>query len=552
MKLGNIDPQVSIDYDTTEKIFEHTVTTADTNAKLLSLFNPSSVLDQDELLTSGGLPLGAVGNEYGDQSFQQTGAGECPRVDVELKISAGSPTGDVNVYIYSDSGGDPDTLLATSDTTLDASTVTGSFASYTFLFSSAAILTTSTTYHLVIAYPDGDASNHLHFAATTGNPYANGVYQRSADNSTWTYYDGNNTYDIGFRTYVSKAGTADTGQTITFVGTAQIDTAQYKIGTSSLLLDGNSDYVTVPDSADWDFGTGDFTFDTWVRFANVGDRQCILDISTRQIEIDLFPGGTDYLSVYLMNGAASTFAWSPSVDTWYHVALTRSGTNLKAFIDGTQIGSTVTNSTDITGGSGVLALGRENGGNWYFNGNIDAARITKGTALWTANFTPPTTPNDYVTATSISIFGLEGDTDEVYELDCNIVNGYSGAILVGVRPNNDTTDANYGFQQLYGGSTTIAAQRGTSNPGIYIASISTIDYYSQGKMIIYAKSGYVRTALNKHSTSIAGTTVTYIHMFGSSWNNSGDEITSLNVVSNQTGGLGIGSVISLYRKVSAA
>ena len=137
-------------------------------------------------------------------------------------------------------------------------------------------------------------------------------------------------------------------------------------------------------------------------------------------------------------------------------------------------------------------------------------------------------------------------------MDCNIINGYSGAILVGVRPNNDTTNANYGFQQLYGGSTTIAAQRGTSNPGIYIASISTVDYYSQGRMILYAKSGYIRTALNEHSTSVAGTTVTYIQTFGSSWNNTADEITSLTVVSNQTGGLGIGSVISLYRKVSAA
>ena len=51
----------------------------------------------------------------------------------------------------------------------------------------------------------------------------------------------------------------------TFGGTAQLDTAQKEFGTAALLLDGNSDYVTYPDSDDWSFGTGDFTIDFWIR-----------------------------------------------------------------------------------------------------------------------------------------------------------------------------------------------------------------------------------------------------------------------------------------------
>lgn len=60
--------------------------------------------------------------------------------------------------------------------------------------------------------------------------------------------------------------TAESGQTVTFAGTAQLDTDQKEFGASSLLLDGNSDYVTVPDATTWDFGTGNFTIDFWVRF----------------------------------------------------------------------------------------------------------------------------------------------------------------------------------------------------------------------------------------------------------------------------------------------
>ncbi|HPC33867.1 MAG TPA: hypothetical protein PL061_13005, partial [Syntrophales bacterium] len=51
----------------------------------------------------------------------------------------------------------------------------------------------------------------------------------------------------------------------TFYGNAQIDTAQKPFGTGSLLLDGSGDYIGTVDSPDFDFGTGDFTIDFWVR-----------------------------------------------------------------------------------------------------------------------------------------------------------------------------------------------------------------------------------------------------------------------------------------------
>ena len=62
--------------------------------------------------------------------------------------------------------------------------------------------------------------------------------------------------------------TDESGKTWTPAGTAQIDTAQYK-WTSSLLLDGNSDYISTPDHDDFNVGSGDFTIDFWVRFNSV-------------------------------------------------------------------------------------------------------------------------------------------------------------------------------------------------------------------------------------------------------------------------------------------
>ena len=99
---------------------------------------------------------------------------------------------------------------------------------------------------------------------------------------------------------------------------------------------------------------------------------------------------THNLRFFINTSQIFTGSWTPAVDTFFHVALTRSGTDIRAFIDGVQIGGTVTNSQDISGSASALELGRLTGGTQTVNGSIGAVRITKGVARYTANFTPTT------------------------------------------------------------------------------------------------------------------------------------------------------------------
>lgn len=154
------------------------------------------------------------------------------------------------------------------------------------------------------------------------------------------------------------------------------------------------------------------------------------------------------------------------------------------------------------------------------------------------------------TATSsVTFSSLNGNTDEIYEIRARIVNNFAGGTNTYILPNNDT-GTSYGYQYVYGTNTTTSAGRSTAASGIYLAQNAATNDLSQGSGFLYAKSGYVRTHINNHSLGAATTTITGLMMFGNCWNNTADNITSLVIVSNQASGLGVGSVIELYRKVT--
>jgi hypothetical protein len=196
--------------------------------------------------------------------------------------------------------------------------------------------------------------------------------------------------------------TAETGQTVTFVGTAQLDTAQKKFGSSSLLLDGNSDYVTVPDSDDFYFGTGDFTISFFVNFQALltqqeiinqyqdANNQWILNISnTNRLRLTFVFGSVVIADYY------TTSPISITTGTFYHIEVVRSGSNCYMFVNGVSQALTINSgysfeTKDVGNVAAVLTIGVCNGTK-FLNGYIDELKISKGIARHTENFTPPTT-----------------------------------------------------------------------------------------------------------------------------------------------------------------
>jgi hypothetical protein len=173
------------------------------------------------------------------------------------------------------------------------------------------------------------------------------------------------------------------------VGNAQVSTVQSKFGGSSILFDGAGDYLYVPSSINYGYGTGNFTIEFWLYLNSTGLQTIVSHLSSNpQVKPHIYYSGGVRLYV---NGADVITGGTVTISTWTHIALSRSATSTKLFINGTQSGSTYTDSNNygtssplIIGDYGVPATGSN-----MLNGYIDDLRITKF-ARYTANFTAPT------------------------------------------------------------------------------------------------------------------------------------------------------------------
>ena len=168
----------------------------------------------------------------------------------------------------------------------------------------------------------------------------------------------------------------------------------------------NNQYLSIPASSSFEF-TGDFTVECWVNFKNVS--------GVYQSFLGHYTSGTPWLLQLLTNGqlrltgayGADISSSILSVNKWYHIALVRSGTAancLKIYVNGiasgqATISGTIGSSTkEFTIGSGPQG---GNGGNDRFNGLISNVRVVKGTAMYTSNFTPPTSRFSAVAGTTL-------------------------------------------------------------------------------------------------------------------------------------------------------
>ena len=154
--------------------------------------------------------------------------------------------------------------------------------------------------------------------------------------------------------------------------------------------------LSVANDIDFRLRTGDFTIE-WFQY------QQALNLYPRVFSIGSYPSqsiaqsiesGNNALYAWISGANLMTNTFSSNLGKWTHVAFCRQGTNFYCFVNGVQVGSTLTNSTDFNNTTDVVRIGNESAMSTdaAFNGYITNFRWTKGQALYTANFSVPTRP----------------------------------------------------------------------------------------------------------------------------------------------------------------
>jgi hypothetical protein len=172
--------------------------------------------------------------------------------------------------------------------------------------------------------------------------------------------------------------------------------------------------LVVATNAVFTYATGDFTMECWVRFNTVGTQQFIIDQRNSATATAIIP--TIYLDstnviIYYVNGAVRITGTQPIVaNTWYHVAVARSSTSTKLFVNGTQDGSTYSDSNSYAASRVVVGTNAASAAN-YLNGYATNVRLVKGTAVYTANFTPSSIPLTAIANTSLLLVNNAGFQD---------------------------------------------------------------------------------------------------------------------------------------------
>ena len=176
---------------------------------------------------------------------------------------------------------------------------------------------------------------------------------------------------------------------MTFNGDTKLSITQKKFGATSLYSAG-SGYVVIPQSVDFDFGSGPFTIECWIQLTTTSGFQIIASNAG-----DNMAGGWG-LAVYVAGGGIRwannsvlyDFSWSPSAGPWYHIAVVFDGSLLKIYVDGSSLSDGVSYSSTYSSVNNLWLFGRPGDGYYGFYGWIDELRISKGIARYTGPFVP--------------------------------------------------------------------------------------------------------------------------------------------------------------------
>jgi hypothetical protein len=292
-------------------------------------------------------------------------------------------------------------------------------------------------------------------------------------------------------------------------------------------FNGSSDYLSIADNTAFNFGTGDATVEFWFNSPsqNANNYPGIISGATyntagsASIRFDN-TGNKGKIFMYINGGgdpvivSASTVAYG----TWNHVAFVRQSTSLKLYLNGNlDATATISGSLGWYFSAGGLRIGRGfdiDTTNAYFLGTVSNVRLVKGVAVYTGNFTVPTSALSATQSAGTNISAITGTATSLLTcqsnrfIDNSVANAGSGFAITAngtpkvqafqpFSPTASYTAAAYGGSGYFNGSTDYLSL--ADNTAL---QLGTGDFTIEGWFYI---SGATSTAYNLISKGTAST-----------------------------------------------
>lgn len=171
------------------------------------------------------------------------------------------------------------------------------------------------------------------------------------------------------------------------------------VGSTSVSFDGNGDYLSVPTSTGFDFGTGDFTVECWAYRTGAGTGDRFLVSRGNGANFLLRWNASGVLQFWLNSTLINSYTYSFPINNWVHVAVAREGSTCRMFVNGVEV-SSAANTTNVSSTAAAVLIGGFTSSD-FFQGYISNVRIVKGTAVYSTSFTPSSSALTAVSGTSL-------------------------------------------------------------------------------------------------------------------------------------------------------
>lgn len=195
------------------------------------------------------------------------------------------------------------------------------------------------------------------------------------------HWDGTNAQTTPFVNSCPRGTTINTASS-----GASLTTTTPLFGATCLTLVGNNAYPGSNSHADYNFGTGDLTIEFAIFTATPAQANVLFDMRTATNSAFPCIHITGSTFNYLVSGTNRIVGGTVATSTWQRIAVARISGTTKMFLDGTQIGSNYTDSTNYAqsnmtfGGASYTPAGS-------FVGKMDEHRITNGVGRYSGTYT---------------------------------------------------------------------------------------------------------------------------------------------------------------------